>query len=436
MSVLAEWLIRQIEKGEKGFDRMQAWSRLFPDTAYDDVNFRKQCSELMRHTSVFMAQENFSIDEVRQSIETLTFAVKHRVEPALSGTMRQARHLLDEKSYRSFGDFLSNFKLEKLYYEMNDYSVKVNTRTNLEALSTQLDLFFLLEKLKIFSAAISQQRTGNFAYDLHFLKEILDYLKNYPVENVPELAIYYYSFLTLYEEEEVTHYFKFRQLLDRFATLMPQQEAIELYDSALHYCTGKFNKGDRAFFQEYFDLFEQALQKGVFLQNGELAAWRYTNIAGAALGLGKIDWAEHFIESYKKHLPADTRENTFMFNLARVYRFQKRFDEVLPLLQNVEYEDIGVNLISKLTLLITHYERKDFDVLESFLDSFRVFLTRHKHIPQQRRAGYLNLLKYTRQLIRLMPGDKKSIKKTREDVLKNKGIIVNHEWLLEKLSEL
>jgi hypothetical protein len=86
--------------------------------------------------------------------------------------------------------------------------------------------------------------------------------------------------------------------------------------------------------------------------------------------------------------------------------------------------------------LITHYERKDFDVLESFLDSFRVFLTRHKHIPQQRRAGYLNLLKYTRKLIRLLPGDKKAIKKTREDVLKNKGSIVNHEWLLEKLNEL
>ena len=34
---------------------------------------------------------------------------------------------------------------------------------------------------------------------------------------------------------------------------MPQKEAVELYDSALHYCTGKLNKGVRLFLQEYFD---------------------------------------------------------------------------------------------------------------------------------------------------------------------------------------
>lgn len=436
MASLAEWLIRQIQKGEEGFDRKQLWGKLFPGDPYDDVNFRKQCSELMRHTATFMAHENFGADEARQAIETLSFAVQHNIEPALQGTMRQARHLLEEKSYHSFGDFLSNFKIERQHYAMMDYAVKVNTRANLEELSTQLDLFFLLEKLKIFSAAISQQRTGNFQYKLQFLAPILEHLKNYPVDEVPELAIYYYSFLTLYEEEEVAHYFKFRRLLDRFTTLMPQQEAIELYDSALHYCTGKINKGDRSFFQEYFDLFEQAIKKGVFLQNGELAAWRYTNIAGAALGLGKIDWAEQFVETFKKHLPAESRQNTYTFNLARVYRFQKRFDDVLALLQNVEYEDIGINLISKLTLLITYYERKDFDVLESFLDSFRVFLTRHKHIPQQRRVSYLNLLKYTRQIIRLTPVDKKTKKKFQDDILQNKGVIVYHEWLLEKLDEL
>ncbi|MBN8676948.1 MAG: hypothetical protein J0M29_01910 [Chitinophagales bacterium] len=436
MAPLAEWLIRLIEKGEEGFDRQLAWSKLFPGTTYDDVNFRKLCSELGRHTNTFMAHENFNADEVRQSIEALTFAVSHKIEPVLSGNMRQARALIEEKSYHSFGDFLSNFQIEQQHYAMMDYAVKVNTRANLEELSSQLDLFYLLEKLKIFSAAISQQRTGSFKYDLHLLQEILDYLKAFQVDEVPELALYYYSFLTLYEEDEVSHYYKFRRLLDRFATLMPQQEAIELYDSALHYCTGKINKGERAFFQEYFTLFEQALEKGVFLQKGELAAWRYTNIAGAALGLGKIEWAEQFVQNYKKHLPIDSRQNTYAFNLARVFRFQKKFNEVLDLLQNVEYEDIGVNLISKMTLLITHYERKDIEVLESFLDAFRVFLNRHKHIPQQRRLSYLNLIKYTRQLIRIVPGDKKAIKKLKDSILEQRGTIVSHEWLLEKIDEL
>ncbi|HLP94988.1 MAG TPA: hypothetical protein VK168_13185 [Saprospiraceae bacterium] len=436
MAPLAEWLMRLIEKGEDGFDRNQIWKKLFPEEPYDDVNFRKLCSELMRHTTAFMAQESFMADEARQAIESLNFAVKYKIDPVQSGAMRQARHILDEKSYHSFGDFLANFELEQIHYAMMNFAVKVNTRANLEELSTQLDLFYLLEKLKIFSAAISQQRFGNFQYDLKFKEGILEYLKRFPVETVPELALYYYSFLTLIEEEEVSHYYKFRKLLDRFATLMPQPEAIELFDSALHYCTGKINKGDRSFFQEYFDLFEQAIEKGIFLQNGVLADWRYTNVVAAALGLGKIDWAEQFVENYKKHLPTDSRQNTYTFNLARVYRYQKKFNEVLDLLQNVEYEDIGVSLITKLTLLITYYERRDFELLESFLDSFQVFLNRHKHIPQQRRSNYLNLIKYTRKLIRLIPPDKKTIQKLKEEILEKKASIVNHEWLLEKIDEL
>ncbi|MBK6995248.1 MAG: hypothetical protein IPH31_10090 [Lewinellaceae bacterium] len=149
-----------------------------------------------------------------------------------------------------------------------------------------------------------------------------------------------------------------------------------------------------------------------------------------------MEWAQNFVEEFKDHLPAESRQNTYSFNLARVYRFQKKYDQVLELLQNVEYEDIGVNMISKMMLLITHYERNDHEVLNSFIESFRVFLNRHKNIPQQRRLSYLNLLKYTRRLMRLKPGDKAAATKLREEVSREKATIVNHEWLLEKLGEM
>lgn len=435
MAPLCEALIRLIERGEEGFDRQQVWQKISPDTPYDDVNFRKYCSDLLRLTGIFMAQEMTKNDEIRQSVQTLTYAVQHRIEPLSTTALRQAKTALEAKPYRSLEDFHSAYSIERQYYAMMEFDVKVNTRANLEEIAQQLDLFYWIEKLKLFSAMLSQQRTGNYPYDLKFMGQIITFLHEYPVETVPELAIYYYSFLTLYEEESVAHYYNLRRLLDQYATIMPQKEAIELFDSALHYCTGKINKGDRSFLQEYFDVFEEAIQKGIFLQNGELATWRFNNIMASALGLGKLDWAENFVEQYKNHLPADSRENTYTFNLARVYRFQKKYDEVLGLLQNVEYEDIGVNLISKMMLLITHFERKDHEVLDSFIESFRVFLNRHKNIPQQRRLSYLNLLKYTRKLIRLVPGDKIAAAKLQEEISRERATIVNHEWLLEKLAE-
>ncbi|MFN0212767.1 MAG: hypothetical protein ACKVT2_00815 [Saprospiraceae bacterium] len=436
MALLCDSMIKLIERGDTGFDRTAIWQKIFPDETYDDINFRKYCSDLLKLIGEFMAQEMSLSNESKKAISTLSFVVDQRIEPMLPTAFRQARAALERNVYRTLDDFLGAYTIERNYYTMMEFDVKVNVRANLEEISTQLDLFYWIEKLKLFSAKLSQQRTGNHQYDLKFMDEILDFLRKYPVEEVPELAIYYYSFLTVLEEENVDHYYNLRRLLDTYGTVMPQKEAIELFDSALHYCTGKINKGDRSFFQEYFDLFAEAIQKGVFLQNGELATWRFTNMVAAALGLGKVEWAENFVKDNKDKLPPDSRMNTYAFNLARVYRFQKRHDEVLDLLQNVEYEDIGVNLISKMTLLITHYERKDHEVLDSFIESFRVFLNRHKNIPQRRRHSYLNLLKYTRKLMRLQPGDKIAVSKLHDEINRGKAAIVNHEWLLEKLGEM
>jgi hypothetical protein len=436
MASLCEAMVRLIEKGEPGFDRLLVWQKLFPEAPYDDVNFRKYCSDLLRLTSEFMAQEVYAKDVAKQAIATLSFAVTKKVSPLASTALRQAKATMSGKAYRTPDDFFNAYTLERNYFAMMEFEVKVNTRANIEEISSQLDLFYWIEKLKLFCAALSQQRTGNYRYDLKFMKEVLDFLRMYPVDEVPELAIYYYSFLSLYDEGDETHYYRLRGLLDAYATVMPQKEAIEHYDTALHYCTGKINKGERAFLQEYFDVFEDAINKGIFLQDGQLATWRFNNLVASALGLGKIDWAESFVKEFKDYLPADARQNIYAFNLARVYRFQKKYDEVLSLLQNVEYEDIGINLISKMMLLITHYERNDHEVLNSFIDSFRVFLNRHKNIAQQRRLAYLNLLRYTRRLLRLHPGDKSAIAKLTEEIKREKAGIVNHEWLLEKLAEM
>ena len=433
---LGDILLDHLEKGKEGFDRKSVWQKLFAGESYDDVNFRKYCSDLLKQVEGFMAQEAIALDEARQSIDALDFVVRRKIEPLFNSSLRQARSELDKTRYRSLDYYKKAYAIERHYYSMMDFDVKVNVRANIEEISTNLDVFYWIEKLKLYSSVLSQKRTGNFNYELNFVEEILVYLQKFSIEEVPELAIYYYSFLTLHDEENEAHYYNLRRLLDKYGGVMPQQEAIELFDSALHYCTGKLNKGNRAFLEEYFEMFENAIVEGIFIIEGELASWRLNNVIGVALRLGKLDWAENFIEAYKDYLPADTRQNTYTFNLARVYRYQGKFDKVLSLISNIEYEDIGYNLISKTMLIITYYELDSFDALDSFTESFRVFLNRHKNIPQQRRRLYLNLLKYVRRITRIVPGDKAAIEKLREEITAEKASTVNYEWLLEKLAEL
>ncbi len=432
---LCEILLGYIEQGKPGFQRKTVWELLFPGEAYDDVNFRKACSDLLKQIEGFMAQEIIGQDAARRATDTLNFVVRRKIEPLFNSVLREARQKIDKSPYHSQDYYRNAYDIERHYYSMLDFDVKVNVRANLEEISNNLDMFYWIEKLKLYSSVLSQKRTGNFDYHLKFVDEILTYLQNFPLEDTPELAIYYYSFLTLQEENNVEQYYKLRRLLDKYGETMPQQEAVELFDSALHYCTGKINKGNRDFLQEYFDLFEAAIKKNIFILNGELATWRFNNVIATALRLNKLSWAENFASDFKTFLPAESRENTYTFNIARVYLYQKKYNKVLSLLQNIEYEDIGYNLISKTMLTITYYELEEHSALDSFTEAFRTFLSRNKSIPHQRRKSYLNLIKYTRRLTRLAPGDKAEVQKLRDEITRNKATTVNHEWLLEKLDE-
>ncbi len=102
----------------------------------------------------------------------------------------------------------------------------------------------------------------------------------------------------------------------------------------------------------------------------------------------------------------------------------------------MEYSDLLINLNSKSLLLSTYYELNEHEMLDSFMESFRVYLNRHKDISLQARKSFLNFIKFTRRLIRLNPGDKTATTKLRDDLQKEKSNTVNFEWLMEKIAEL
>jgi hypothetical protein len=434
LAKLCEKLLDASENATTGFSRLVIWRKLFGDAAYDDVNFRKYCSDLLKLIEHFMAHESLSMDDTKRAVATLEFIVKHKCEPLYNGSFKQARWVVEQDPYHSSEYYYHAYSIEKLYFSKMDFGVKLSARANLEEVSNYLDMYYWIQKLNLYTAVWSQKKTTNHDYNIQFMDQVLDYLSKYPMDKAPELALYYHAFLTIQEEDNSEHYYQLRKTLNQYGTLIPQEEALAFYDTALHYCTGRLNAGDRLFLEEYFDLFQEAVRKNVLIINGELAAWRLNNAVGVAVRLGKLTWAADFIEKHKNYLPADSRQNTYLFNMARVYRYQGKFDKVLSLLHNVEYEDIGYNLITKAMLTITYYELDELDALDSFMESFRVFLNRNKKIPY--RTHHLNLIKFTKRLMRIPPGDKAAISKLRKEIEHDKSETVNFEWLMEKLDEL
>jgi hypothetical protein len=189
-------------------------------------------------------------------------------------------------------------------------------------------------------------------------------------------------------------------------------------------------------YQRYlFELYERSLPLGLMLKQGEISPWDFKNIVTVALRVGENKWVLQFINRYKNLIPPAERENAYTFNLARYYFFEKKFDKVLPLLQDVKYSDIFYQLDSKTTLMKTYFELGEYLPLMALKESFRILLRRKKVISEQNRVNYMNFIRITMKLYRVDVKDKKKLAALKLTI-ENSINVADKGWLLEKAQQL
>lgn len=414
----------------------EVWEVLQPGSPYDDTRYRKYCSDLLKLVEGYLAQQVYEQNPIEQAAHFMQAVENRRIDALTATAMRTAKRISAKQKYRSADYYLHQYQIERQKYDLTEFENKRSDRTNIEDISKNLDLFYLAEKLRILCAGITQQTFVKVEYQFSLVNEILQELQQVDYSDYPPVALYYQIYLTLTESEKEEHYHKLKNLLNDYGHLFPAREAKDvLYMAAQNYCIRKINKGSRQFTQELFSLYQDLLSKDILTVDGELSPWYFKNIINISLRVGEYDWAEEFIKAYSPSLPEQVRENSLSYNLAQVFFFRKEYEKVLEQLRNVEYDDVAYNLGSKTMLLHTYYETDEIEPLHSLFESFRAYLNRHKDIPANRRKNYGNLIRFTRKLTRIVPGDRASVEKLRKELGETKNV-ASLNWLKEKLAEL
>lgn len=435
LTQLCDFFLEKLEGGAVEFERADAFNAMFSNAVYDDTNFRKYCSDLLGLIEDFLAVEQFTQKKSNKKLATIEAVREKKFEALYSSSLRDARKELSQNGAQSSTFYYQNYLIEKGHYELMELEKKGVERFNVEDILLNLDNFYFIEKIKYYCSVLSQKNLLNQDYNIEFIYPVINYLKSKESNSSPVLSIYLSSYLTLSEPENIEHYFKLKELLIDYSSSLEKKEAVNLFDSAMNYCIRKMNQGKSEFYQEYFELAEKGLKESILLENGEITHWRFNNIVANALRLGKVEWADKFIGNNKEYLPETQRENVVSFSLSRLHWYQKDYNKVLEVIRNVEYEDFNYSLISKSTLLKAYFELNEFDALISFIETFSVYINRHKEIPVQRKKTYSTLISYTRKLVRLNVSDKKAVSKLNEEISKSEDF-PSKSWLLEKLEEL
>lgn len=432
--LLFEALIEHINaEKDTEIEKEELWKKINPDDCYDDVRFRKYCSDLFKLIEDYFALEVFENKTINKNILLLEAIGRKKLDRIRERAIKDVKRVSDKTIHRSSDYYLDQYLVEKNFYELHKHDR--TSKTNIEKINKNLDSFYISEKLRYYCLSLGQQKVASHTYDIEFIEEIIAHIKEKSLDEVPSIAVYFQILLMETDGENLDHYFKLKQLLEKNGLKFPREEAESMYGFAFNYCVSKINSGDPQFQNELFDLYKDSLAKEIIIVKGELSPWDFRNITTIALRLGEFNWTERFIAQYKDYLPESFRDNAVKYNLAQVYFYQKKYDEVIQLLQEVVFEDFSYNLNSKVMLLLTYYETDEIEPLYSLFESFRTYLNRHKDLPLSRRQLYTNLIKFTKKLTSINPGDEKAVQKLKTE-LENAKNVASHGWLMEKIAEL
>jgi len=409
----------------------QAYRRLFPNTPFDHPRLRLAMSLLLKLIEQFLVYNKVFEDPGKSKIQLAAIYRERKLDRQFETAIKDAQEWQAKKAIRNaeYYNDLYNIQLEQYLYSS---ARKHTEELNLQEISDTIDINYLTLKLRQTCLLLSHQTVYKTEYRFGLLDDVLKYIEDQGYLHIPAISVYYYCYHALVHPGKGGYFGNLKQLIFQHGHEFLLNETRDLYLLAINYCIKRLNEGNMEFFKEGLDLYKESLKNDYLLVNGTLSRFSYNNAVAMGLRIGEYEWVEGFIHKYKEALGKPYRENTFSFNLSRLEYERKNYDSALQLLQKADYRDILLNLGVKTLQLKIYYELKEYDLLESHLDSMRIFI-RRKEVIGYHQTNYLNIVNYTKKLLGANFYDKQMIASLRERI-EVEDILTEKNWLLEQLN--
>lgn len=326
--------------------------------------------------------------------------------------------------------YLQAFQLEEERFELEG-TTKRSAGNNLPILFEQLTNFYCIGLLKYACVATTHANVYKTNYDISLLEAVLAIAKD---ASSPTIRLYYWAYQALNDVQEETYYEQLKQHFYKFYTMLPNKEQADMLLLCINYVIKRFNMGELHFVEEAFDWYRFGLDNDLLIQKNRLSQYAYKNIVGIAIRLKAFDWVEVFIRDKTVFLAPEIQQNYKHYATAKWHFAQQQYDACKLLLIQVEYDDLFLNIDSKMMLLKIYYEQEEFDALDALLHSFGIFLQR-KEVMSYHKKNYKNVIALTRKLYRTSNWNVHKIQALKQEV-ETIQPLTEKAWLLEKLIEL
>jgi hypothetical protein len=414
-------------------DKQKLFKRVYGKEPFSDQKVRLLMSDLLRLAEQYLVCRDLTDDEVK-SKTTLSKIYRLRGLPKhFRRSLKQANQEQNKSPRRNADYYRDAYEIQLEQYRY-DASIKRTTKLNLQLITNYMDVHHLVQKLRMVCTLLSHQAVYKADYDFGMLEEILSYVEQNELLEVPAIAVYYYCYRSLTEPDQPEYFQEFKRLILEKGAFFTALEMRDLTILAINFCIRNYNKGNHAYLKEEFDIYREGLEKGYLIQDGSISRFTYRNVVTLGLVMEEYDWVESFIYEYRDLLPTQYRESMFSFCLARLSYSRKQYDESLSLLQKAESGDLLLQLASRAVRMKIYYELQELDVLDSHLEAMKVFI-RRKKVMGYHQTNYLNMIHFMKKMLELNIYDRREVVLLKEELQQTKSV-AEKNWLLKQLQDL
>jgi hypothetical protein len=400
----------------------------YPQENFNEKTMAYRMSHLLKLGNAFLSQRHFEKNTITASINTLQAFHQRGLDKAYEQLFKRTQNQLEATQARNNQWLWQRFQLLLLAEERFASRHERHFSPFLQEASDALGEAFHAQQLRLVCTMVARERALNETY--HY-GHVLSYTPTSSINsgNSP-LPSLFARLIDLLQSDNAP------DLLEEFWLSIRQrrhelalEDLREFFYNAINYCIQQIRRGRASFTNALLQLYEEGLEEGFLLEDGELSPWNYKNIVKLGLGLGRFDWVDRLIAHYTDNLPESQREDAFHFNRADLHYHRQEYDEAFDHLNRVEFSDIHYVLGAKAMLVKIYYETQETEALLALLSSFKIYLQRNKVISQNIRDAYHNFLRFTERLLKAAPHHTENL---RQKINQTKSLN-DRSWLLRQI---
>jgi hypothetical protein len=417
-------------------DQDAAYLSAYPESKTTDlVKLRLANSDLLALLEHYwMYCEKFS-DFERNKIRLAGVYRRKGLAKHFQITLKEARASRAAHNWRHAEYFNDQYLLEWEQFQFLSTQKRYDT-FNLQEINELMDVTYLARKLRLVCLALSHQAVTGQSYQFGLLYAVLDRVGESERVHEPAIGLYFHAcyFLGYKGSYDENHFFQFRTQLTRSFSQFPPDEQRTLFLLALNFCIKKSNTANSktTWFRQTWELYKEALEYDILLENGQISRFSFNNIASVAVHLGEVDWAEQFIEKHLPQVERKFRAAASSLNFARIAYARKQYDAALAHLQSADYRDLISGMSARIIQLKIYYEMDAFELLDSHLDSIKTYLHRQRATGYHRDT-YMEIVKTTKSLMRCNFNDINALRELHH-VVATHPTLLEKEWFLGQIS--